>query len=76
MTTNWVTKTGGAGAVLTGAAMIAKAVSDQDWKSVLDGLMVISGGVVAIGLGRKVERVVATLISIVSAQKNTGSVIK
>ena len=59
----WKTKLGGIGGILSGLAIIAAAFTAQtfDYQTIITGLLAISGGFAAIGLGHKADKVKAVL---------------
>ena len=55
MLNGYVTKIGGIGAILTGLGILATGFAAGDYSRLTEGLTIISGGFVALGIGRKVQ---------------------
>jgi len=53
----WKTKAGGVGAILGGVALIIKAVIDGDWSQITTAWAGIVGGLTALGIGHKVDKI-------------------
>lgn len=56
MMSGWKTWAGGSGLILSGMAMIAKAISEGTLDGIQEGVALISAGLGAIGIGHKIEK--------------------
>ena len=52
----WKTKTGGIAMILTGLATVIQGFNEADWNKIASGMVMMSGGLAAIGIGAKLDK--------------------